>query len=328
MKTGVTLTLFPLTMLSCVTCKDITVRGYEGGHAVFNCPVGVFTSSPKYLLKGDYDEIIRSDGNKEWTHRGRVSLKYKNNNNFFSVTIHKLTLKDAGTYWCGVDTWGPDLYYTKVNHEVGRHTSDPVPVGPKVTTRGTTANASSIPVATRVATSIQPSENTAGEPESTSESDHATNIQSDPTSGASAGLVYIGAGLAVVVFVLVLSLFMLYTQKTRSRKASAPPVGQKPNPSSGNTQQCDYAEVTISPGNHTSRHAHFSTDPSAIYSNVLPPSNQNPDSVDYSTVRFDGSEESLQYATVRFTDPPAGGDKQRSTSRDDAVIYSTINQDS
>ncbi|XP_076118383.1 CMRF35-like molecule 5 isoform X2 [Alosa pseudoharengus] len=118
MKTGVTLTLFPLTMLSCVTCKDITVRGYEGGHAVFNCPVGVFTSSPKYLLKGDYDEIIRSDGNKEWTHRGRVSLKYKNNNNFFSVTIHKLTLKDAGTYWCGVDTWGPDLYYTKVNHEV------------------------------------------------------------------------------------------------------------------------------------------------------------------------------------------------------------------
>ncbi|XP_076118384.1 uncharacterized protein LOC143099197 [Alosa pseudoharengus] len=305
----ITFTFLSLTMLSCVRC-DITVTGYEGGNAVINCP-SQNLSHPKYLLK-DGVKIIQSNRRAEWTRRLSLQVKDKET---FTVIIQNLTQEDAGIYFCGVDRWGWD-FYIKVYLKV------------EVNTGGSTTTANGMPVSARVAT--QPSENTSRKPELTSESDFTTHIQTDPTSVSSAGLVYIGAGLAVVVFVLVLSLFMLYIQKTRSRKASAPPVGQKANPSSRNTHQvqCDYADVTISPGNHTSSHTLPGTDPSAIYSNVPPPSNQNPDSVDYSTVCFDRDEASLQYATVRFTDQPAGGDKKGSTSRDEAVIYSTINQDS
>ncbi|XP_041959434.1 CMRF35-like molecule 8 [Alosa sapidissima] len=83
------------------------VRGHEGGNAVINCPYQQgYEPYPKYLLKGaKYGvDVIWSDGQAEWTHRGRVSLQNKKDTHIFTVTIHDLTLEDAGTYGCGVDT--------------------------------------------------------------------------------------------------------------------------------------------------------------------------------------------------------------------------------
>ncbi|XP_041961358.1 CMRF35-like molecule 5 isoform X1 [Alosa sapidissima] len=118
MKTSIKITLLSLTVLSCVSCKEITVRGYEDRDAVINCPSQKgYELYPKYLLKGLYKysvEMIRSDGQAEWTHRGRVSLQDKKDTHIFIVTIHNLTLEDAGTYGCGVDRWGGD-FYTTVN---------------------------------------------------------------------------------------------------------------------------------------------------------------------------------------------------------------------
>ena len=77
---------------------------------------------PKYLQRGKFKdsvELIRSTGGSEWTHRGRVSLQDKKDRNIFTVTIHDLTLEDAGTYGCGVDNWGAD-FYTQVNLNIGK----------------------------------------------------------------------------------------------------------------------------------------------------------------------------------------------------------------
>ncbi|XP_041959433.1 CMRF35-like molecule 8 [Alosa sapidissima] len=265
--------------------------------------------------------------------RERVSLKYKNNNNFFSVTIHKLTLKDAGTYWCGVDTRGPDLYYTKVNLEVGMSYTHLimfllVPKSPLRAPQPLLAAFQWLPVLQLPHSHLRTQQG--------NQNRHLSPIMPHTFSLIPHQVHQVVLCTSVLVWLW----WCLCWSSASSCSTNRRPEAGRHQPSlldkNLTTAQeipnsVHYAEVTISPGNHTSRHAPFSTDPSAIYSNVSSPPNQNPDSVDYSTVRFDRSEESLQYATVRFTDPPAGGDKQGSTSRDerdDAVIYSTINQDS
>lgn len=309
MKADITFILLPLTISTCVTCEEITVRGYEGGNAVIYCPSGELLY-PKYLMR-DGVEIIKSNRRSEWTHNGRVSLQDRDSS-IFCVTIRQLTLEDSGTYWCGVNTWGLDYYYTKVNLEVvtGYHTPASVLFIPKVSTRLLTTT-NSLSVTTLVASSKQHDQT-----ERKTKPNESSHIPTDPTSAAK-GLVYIGVGLAILVLVLVLIICTLYTQKSRDRKSSAPPAGREANTNSGSTQQCDLAIASTPPN----------SDFSTIYFNVPPTSNQNRDSVDYSPICFDQDEESLQYSCVGFTDPTAGGDKQGSLQRhveDDTVIYSTI----
>ncbi|XP_076118389.1 CMRF35-like molecule 7 [Alosa pseudoharengus] len=117
MKTSIKITLLTLTVLSCVSCKEITVRGHEGGNGIINCTYQKgYESYIKYLWKGEFKDgvdVIRSNGWAEWTYRGRVSLQDKKNEKdrgIFTVTIRNLTLEDAGTYGCGVDRWLEDLY--------------------------------------------------------------------------------------------------------------------------------------------------------------------------------------------------------------------------
>ncbi|XP_076118374.1 uncharacterized protein LOC143099192 [Alosa pseudoharengus] len=293
-----------LSVLEGVESEVITVQ--EGQDANIKCSHALAHDNVKYFCRHpcrDEDVLIRSYQQNYF--QPRFSL-VDHGTGKFDVTISKVTSTDAGTYYCGVDRYIKNTFKKVTLNVIPAQTTQPSVTQPGPSTDSDEEDKEDH-ASEEDNLNLSPWTKSGPVPKDTSE-----QAEREPT-----GLVYIGAGLAVVVFVLVLSLFMFYKRKTRSRKASAPSAGHTPNTGSGNNHQvqCDYAEVTISPGNPASSH---STDPS-----VPPPSNQNPDSVDYSTVCFDRDEESLQYATVRFTDPPAGGDRQRSNPG--SVIYSTIN---
>ncbi|XP_063045294.1 CMRF35-like molecule 9 [Engraulis encrasicolus] len=101
----------------------MTVSGKEGSTVSIDCPPGDGAANyPKYFCKGmikNCVNVIGSDGTANSTGKGKVSLLDKKDKNRFTVIIHNLTRKDGGTYWCGVDTWGPDYVtqvYLKVVH--------------------------------------------------------------------------------------------------------------------------------------------------------------------------------------------------------------------
>ncbi|XP_014045235.2 CMRF35-like molecule 9 isoform X1 [Salmo salar] len=108
---------------SVCSAELITVEGYKGGKAEIRCPYREeWRSHQKYLCKGECrvfnkDKVIKTEAGENSTSRGRYSLKDIREESVFIVTITNLTLKDAGRYWCGVDTWGQDNYI-KVNLEV------------------------------------------------------------------------------------------------------------------------------------------------------------------------------------------------------------------
>ncbi|XP_076118334.1 polymeric immunoglobulin receptor-like [Alosa pseudoharengus] len=195
-------------LLSCVSCEEITVRGYERGDAVINCAYQKgYESNKKYLLKGEFKdgvEIIRSNWQAEWSHSGRVSLQDKKNENIFTVTIHDLTLEDAGIYGCGVDIQGTH-FFTRVNLTV---------------------------VSTHYATTRPLSNIT----------ERTTHLQSDPTSASGDHLAHLSGGLvaAVVMFAVVVVAFRLM-------KSRADEKGASPTPLSGNMSQsqdsCVYSEI-------------------------------------------------------------------------------------
>uniref|UniRef100_A0A8K9US76 Immunoglobulin V-set domain-containing protein n=1 Tax=Oncorhynchus mykiss TaxID=8022 RepID=A0A8K9US76_ONCMY len=91
--------------VSCVMSGVITKRGTEGGNDTIQCPYARgFETHQKYLSKGIWAN--RVDVIKTQTHQ--FSLYDDTKRRVFSVTITNLVLEDSGTYWCGVDTWGPD----------------------------------------------------------------------------------------------------------------------------------------------------------------------------------------------------------------------------
>ncbi|XP_062395816.1 CMRF35-like molecule 1 [Sardina pilchardus] len=307
-----------LSVLEGVESEVTTVQ--EGQDASIKCSHTLARDNVKYFCRDPCtheDVLITSDCQND--SQPRFSLLDHGDGDFV-VTISKVKFTDAGIYYCGVDRSIKDTFEKVTLKVTPAQTTQPV--GPSITQPGSSTDHD-----------VEDKKGDSSEEDNVAYSNPFPRIKSGPVpkdtskqaEGAPSGVVYIGVGLAAVVFVLVLSLSMFYTQKTRVRKASAPSAGHTPNTRSGSNYQvqCEYAEITSSPCHPTSNQAPASTGPSPIYSNVLPPSNQNPDSMDYSTVRFDRDEESLQYATLRFTDPPAGGYRHQSTSG--SVIYSTIN---
>ncbi|XP_036804877.1 CMRF35-like molecule 3 isoform X1 [Oncorhynchus mykiss] len=103
-----------LSAVVCVLSGVITMRWKEGGNGHINCPYDRgYKNNPKYLSKGTYRDrvvVIQTQTHRHpaVTHKGRFSLYDDTKRRVFSVTITNLVLEDSGTYWCGVDTWGPD----------------------------------------------------------------------------------------------------------------------------------------------------------------------------------------------------------------------------
>ncbi|XP_064857148.1 CMRF35-like molecule 5 isoform X5 [Oncorhynchus nerka] len=121
---------FLLSAVVCVLSGMITMRWKEGGNGHINCPYDRgYKNNPKYLSKGTYRNrvvVIQTHQHPAWTHKGRFSLYDDTERRVFTVTITNLVPEDSGTYWCGVDTWGPDQP-TEVRLTVDRA---PVPPNP------------------------------------------------------------------------------------------------------------------------------------------------------------------------------------------------------
>ncbi|XP_017211426.3 uncharacterized protein isoform X2 [Danio rerio] len=114
---------FTLLMIPGVV-SSMSVIGYSGGGVMITCKYDRgFETYPKYFCKEQWispcSELIRTEINSEekWVQSRRFSLIDNTTAAFLTVTIRDLTEQDSGTYYCGVETYGPDLG-TKVNLEV------------------------------------------------------------------------------------------------------------------------------------------------------------------------------------------------------------------
>ncbi|KAL2086245.1 hypothetical protein ACEWY4_017304 [Coilia grayii] len=307
-----------LSVLGGVKAEPISVTATEGDNADIHCSAALAHGNDKYFCKDpcEDDHHVLVATKKHAQPPGKYSLA-DHGSGSFTVTIYHVEFNDSGTYYCGVDRSLKDTF-TKVILDVIEDVDD----------------------GTDPPISVRPS------PSPSSNKKNELHM----SKGKSGILVYIGVGLAVMLFVLVLCLAMLHRATGRKRRESAAaPTGHASTAGRGNNQQvlCNYAEVTIAPGNKANTGTRYSqqvqcdyadiipakrssvrapvtSDSSAIYSNVPPQlSNQRCRSV------ASGEEESLQYATVRFTEPTPGGANAQGSSvgsgREGVVIYSTVN---
>ncbi|KAL6482267.1 hypothetical protein MHYP_G00103470 [Metynnis hypsauchen] len=90
------------------------VTGYSGGGVLIKCKYDTeYASNPKYLCTGLWPcmtKPIWTDVKKKWINRGRFSLFDDTRASQFWVLIRELTVEDSGTYKCGVDISGIDVY--------------------------------------------------------------------------------------------------------------------------------------------------------------------------------------------------------------------------
>ncbi|XP_036412907.1 polymeric immunoglobulin receptor-like [Colossoma macropomum] len=90
------------------------VTGYSGGGVLIKCTYDTgYTSNPKYLCTGSWPCLTKpiwTDAKNEWINSGRFSLFDDTRAAEFWVLIRELTVEDSGTYKCGVDKFGIDIY--------------------------------------------------------------------------------------------------------------------------------------------------------------------------------------------------------------------------
>ncbi|XP_064857147.1 CMRF35-like molecule 5 isoform X4 [Oncorhynchus nerka] len=191
----------------------ITMRWKEGGNGHINCPYDRgYKNNPKYLSKGTYRNrvvVIQTHQHPAWTHKGRFSLYDDTERRVFTVTITNLVPEDSGTYWCGVDTWGPDQP-TEVRLTVDRA---PVPPNPGSITSRPLLSTSHITMTTDSSNSATDGTNgTVG------------TTASPPTDMArtQGDVMFSGVVLGVVLLLLGLLLFMFFRQRRdRDRRPTA-----------------------------------------------------------------------------------------------------------
>ncbi len=103
------------------------MRGYSGGGVSITCRYDEgYTDNEKYFCKGKKTitshfgwcfDLIKTKEKDKWIDSGRFSLYDDTTATVFTVTFRNLTEQDSGTYWCGTDRYGIDLY-TEVNLNV------------------------------------------------------------------------------------------------------------------------------------------------------------------------------------------------------------------
>nr|XP_031324889.1 CMRF35-like molecule 1 isoform X3 [Camelus dromedarius] len=102
-------------------------RGLERGLLTVQCQYGPgYKNYVKWWCRGaDWGRckfVVKTTGSEQEVKKDRVSIKDNQKNCSFTVTMEKLRLNDADTYWCGIERIGTDL---GVQIEV---TVDPAPV--------------------------------------------------------------------------------------------------------------------------------------------------------------------------------------------------------
>ncbi|XP_031324890.2 CMRF35-like molecule 1 isoform X4 [Camelus dromedarius] len=117
-------------------------RGLERGSLTVQCQYGPgYKNYVKWWCRGaDWGRckfVVKTTGSEQEVKKDRVSIKDNQKNRSFTVTMEKLRLNDADTYWCGIERTGTDL---GVQIEV---TVDPAPVTTG-DTRGHPSNGGSV----------------------------------------------------------------------------------------------------------------------------------------------------------------------------------------
>ncbi|XP_074199735.1 CMRF35-like molecule 1 isoform X2 [Camelus bactrianus] len=112
-------------------------RGLERGSLTVQCQYGPgYKNYVKWWCRGaDWGRckfVVKTTGSEKVVKKDRVSIKDNQKNRSFTVTMEKLRLNDADTYWCGIERIGIDL---GVQIEV---TVDPAPAAVPTTTSTTT----------------------------------------------------------------------------------------------------------------------------------------------------------------------------------------------
>uniref|UniRef100_UPI0040389FB0 CMRF35-like molecule 8 n=1 Tax=Callospermophilus lateralis TaxID=76772 RepID=UPI0040389FB0 len=84
------------------------VTGTVGGSLIVQCHYGEeFKDNDKMWCKKSLvfcNDIVKTRGSEREVRSGRVSISDHPASLSFTVTMHRLTLEDAGSYECGVDT--------------------------------------------------------------------------------------------------------------------------------------------------------------------------------------------------------------------------------
>nr|ADV31328.1 putative NILT5 [Salmo salar] len=278
----------------------ITVEGYKGGKAEIRCPYREeWRSHQKYLCKGECrvfnkDKVIKTEAGENSTSRGRYSLKDIREESVFIVTITNLTLKDAGRYWCGVDTWGQDNYI-KVNLEVSE-------VSPTL---------SSPPIATSISTSSTSSPSSVSSPSSILASTHNRSV-----------VIIVSGILVMLLLVLVVSLLIVYRWKLNMETAdsSAPRVNTDTRI---NREGChgdgEYEEIKDRPLQSSS-----GGETTTVYATANLPTSPS-DSLNYASVNFHKFPSCPNEATVAIAKEGTSPGDYATVNIGQSPAYSTVN---
>ncbi|XP_063060923.1 CMRF35-like molecule 9 [Engraulis encrasicolus] len=230
--------LLVINGMSCVCSVNVSVSGDEGGAVAIHCPYEKdYANNRKYLQKAQssissssshtsssVSKLIQSEGEDERINSGRVSLQDQKRNNTFTVTIHNLTVEDAGIYACGVQRGFEDYITSKVNVTV-------------------------VPSPSHVATSDTPSALT-----TVAYSANVNNTQTADISGEGEGVsLWLVAALVGLGLLLVTSTTATMVGRAKCKRASSSSL-------SGNTKQDGnlYSEIqyTSPPATHTPNQIH------------------------------------------------------------------------
>ncbi|KAB1266182.1 CMRF35-like molecule 1 [Camelus dromedarius] len=90
------------------------VSGLERDSLTVQCQYGPgWELYVKWWCRGaDWDSckfVVKTTGSEQEVKKDRVSIKDNQKNRSFTVTMEKLRLNDADTYWCGIERAGTDL---------------------------------------------------------------------------------------------------------------------------------------------------------------------------------------------------------------------------
>ncbi|KAG8511871.1 CMRF35-like molecule 1 [Galemys pyrenaicus] len=139
-----------------------TVQGWERGSLTVECRYdpGYETYKKRWCRRIDWitcKTLVETTGSEQEVRRGRVSIRDHHKYHTFTVTMEKLRLDDANTYWCGIVS-RRSVLWAQVKVTVYRA---PTTVSTtRATTATTTTNATTTTTATTIIAPVSPEEGT------------------------------------------------------------------------------------------------------------------------------------------------------------------------
>ncbi|XP_070966204.1 uncharacterized protein [Oncorhynchus clarkii lewisi] len=225
----------------CLSSAGINVKGVVGGQVRIKCSHTWAGDNEKYFCKikcYHRDRLVQTEGNKHYIEKGRYTIEDLRNGVSY-VTIKNLRKTDSGTYWCGVERYGPDTY-----QEVHLTVTDAPPRPSTVTSRPHVCTTSSN-LSTTLSNISTTLPNLSATLSNISTTFLAPGEISGPVSSRAGLMVWTSAGLVVMVTVLGLVLLLFYRQRrgTRRTPPPPPPVSSNTQPDPAGEVDCVYEEI-------------------------------------------------------------------------------------